>query len=139
MREWRRNRAFSTDEAADLSGLHPSALRDWVATCGTLFVSERQRGRRFYSAEDILVLRVANEMVKGGAVTLLALAVAWEHCAGAVWINRDSCLAVKPGSVATSSTVLCSADALPDWDSIHIIHLGRIAEATYAACEAAYK
>lgn len=138
MSSWRRERAFSSDEAADLAGLHPSALRDWVSTVANLFVSERRAGRRWFSAEDILVLRVANELVKGGAVTLLALAVAWEHLADVDYIPRDAALAVKPGGIATTATVLCSADDPPDWDSIQVIKIGRIAEAVYAACHEAY-
>ncbi|MDH4993314.1 MerR family transcriptional regulator [Aquamicrobium lusatiense] len=138
MREWRRERAFSMEEAADLSGLHLSTLKDWITTVADLFVSERRAGRRWFSAEDILVLRIANELVKGGAVTLLALAVAWEHLADVAHVPRDAALAVKPGAIATSAVVLCPANDPPDWDAITIIKIGRIAEATYAACEAAY-
>lgn len=137
MLEWRRERAFSMEEAADLSGLHLSTLKDWITTVADLFVSERRAGRRWFSAEDILVLRIANELVKGGAVTLLALAVAWEHLAE-LSHRGDAALAVKPGAIATSAVVLCPADDPPDWDSITIVKIGRIAEATYAACEAAY-
>lgn len=139
MLEWRRERAFSMDEAAELSGLHLSTLKDWVATVATHFVSERRGGRRWYSAEDILILRVANEMVKGGAVTLLAIAVAWEHLARVDYIPRDAALAVKPGGVATTSTVLCSIDDPPDWDSIQLIKIGRIAADVLAACRDRYQ
>ena len=138
MVEWRRVRAFFQTEAAGLAGLRESTLRDWISTIGDLFVSERKAGRRFYSAEDILVLRIANEMVKGGAVTLLALAVAWEHCAKVDYFPEDALLAVKPGGVATQCTQLCTADTVPDWDSVQIIKLGRIAKTTFAACEVAY-
>lgn len=134
---WWRQRAFLQEEAADLAGIRPSTLRDWISTVGDTFVSERRRGRRFYSGQDILVLRIANEMVKGGAVTLLALAVAWEHCQTVP--DRNVLMAVKPGNVATTGTIRCTIDTVPDWESVQVIKLGRIAETTLAACEAAYK
>ncbi len=133
---WWRSAHFSQTEAADIAGLHQSTLRDWMAGFGKLFVSERRAGRRWFSPEDILTLRIANELVKGGFVTLTALAIAKDHVEGAVWFPPDVLLAAKPGSTSTTGVRLIVNGNVPDWDSVQIIRFGRIAHETLQTLEA---
>lgn len=133
---WWRAAHFSQTEAADIAGLHQSTLRDWMAGFGKLFVSERRAGRRWFSPEDILILRLANELVRGGFVTLTALAIAKEHVEEAVWFPSDVLLAAKPGATSTAAVRLIVDGKVPDWDSVQIIRFGRIAHDTLQQCEA---
>jgi hypothetical protein len=132
---WWRSAHFTQGEAADIAGLRESTLRDWLASGATMFVSERRRGRRWLSAEDILVLRIAAELVRGGFVTVLALAIAKRHVDGALWFPSDALLAAKPGSSTETGVRLCGAGTIPDWDSIQIIKFGRIAHDILQQCE----
>lgn len=136
MPPWWRDAHFSQMETAYFAGLHQSTLRDWISGFGKLFVSERRGGRRWFTPEDILVLRIANELVKGGFVTLTALAIAKDHVEGAVWFPPDVLLAAKPGATSTTGVRLIVDGSIPDWDSVQIIKFGRIAHETLQTLEA---
>lgn len=137
MPPWWRRAEFAQAETAYFAGLHPSTLRDWIAGYGKLFVSERRAGRRWFSPEDILVLKIANELVKGGFVTLTALAIAREHVEEAEWFPPGALLVAKPGATSTTAVRLVfGVDAVPDWDSVQIIRFGRIAHDTLQTLEA---
>ncbi|MFG1399906.1 MerR family transcriptional regulator [Roseixanthobacter pseudopolyaromaticivorans] len=134
---WRQDRAFSQREAADLAGLHYSTLRDWLADGPTDLVSARAHGRRWFSARDILVLRLAHELVRGGYTVLTAIAAAFEHVDQ---VQPGDVIIARVGGVSTATVRIVRGANLADMggSSFLFIPAGLIADATLAACRRAY-
>ncbi|MBZ9999643.1 MULTISPECIES: hypothetical protein [unclassified Mesorhizobium] len=80
MADWQ-NRDFTVAEAAALAGLRRGTLDAWVhriRDCEILF-SERRGDRRWFSPQDICILRVGYELERAGRGWLTAIAQAFEH------------------------------------------------------------
>ncbi|TCK27989.1 MerR-like DNA binding protein [Ancylobacter aquaticus] len=135
--DWRLDRAFAQAEAADLAGIHLSTLRVWMCEGAADLASERKRGRRWFSAHDILILRLAHELVRGGYVILTALAAAFELVDQ---IQASDVIIARNGGIATSQVRLVKGASLADLggSSFIFIPASTIADATYAACRRAY-
>lgn len=132
--KWR-DRAFSQDEAAALADIHPVTLRSWIHRTPAMFFSEKRKSRRWFSAQDITIVRVANELERGGMVMLTAVATAFEQLQEPPAPN--SILQVKNGAITTSSArIITDADvaALEVDHSFQLIPIGLIAARAAEAC-----
>ncbi|TAW88382.1 hypothetical protein ELI13_06415 [Rhizobium ruizarguesonis] len=123
-------------EAARVAGIHRAHLDVIINRTKPLspLFSERRRGRRWFSAKDITVLRIAYELERAGRNWPTAIAQAFEHLATPP--PNDALLVVPVLSVSsTSGRVLTGLPALPSSDSMIVLPIGRIANDIVAACE----
>ncbi|MBY5634476.1 hypothetical protein HFO39_06685 [Rhizobium leguminosarum] len=130
------DRVFTRAEAASLSGLHPVTLDVVLHRTKPLapLYSEKRKGRRWFSAKDITVLRVAYELERAGRNWPTAIAQAFEHLATPP--PGDALLVVPVLSVsATSGRVLTGLPALPGSGSMIVLPIGDIAADVVSACE----
>ncbi|NKL78878.1 hypothetical protein [Rhizobium leguminosarum] len=129
-------RVFTRTEAASLSGLHPVTLDVLLHRTKplALLYSEKRKGRRWFSAKDITVLRVAYELERAGRNWPTAIAQAFHHLATPP--PDDALLVVPVLSVsATSGLVLMGLPSLPSSSSMVVLPVGSIANVIVAACE----
>lgn len=135
--DWRRDRGFAQAEAANLANLHYSTLRDWLANGPADLVSDRVRGRRWFSARDVVILRLAHELVRGGYVVLTAIAAAFELVDT---IEPGDVIIARNGGISTASVRVVKGASLADLGSTSFIFIpaSAIVDATYAACRIAY-
>ncbi|MGO7965277.1 hypothetical protein ACC720_17630 [Rhizobium ruizarguesonis] len=130
------SRDFTVAEAAQLAGLHRAALDNVVSRTKPLapLYSEKRKGRRWFSAKDITVLRVAYELERAGRNWPTAIAQAFQHLATPP--PEDALLVVPVLSVsATSGRVLVGLPALPGGGSMIVLPIGKITADIVAACE----
>lgn len=134
---WRRDRAFAQAEAANLANMHYSTLRDWLANGPADLVSDRVRGRRWFSARDIVIVRLAHELVRAGYTVLTALAAAFELVDA---IQPGDVMIARNGGASTASVRVVKGASLADMGGTSFIFIpaSAIVEATYAACRIAY-
>jgi DNA-binding transcriptional MerR regulator len=129
--DWR-TRAFSQSEAADMAGLHPTLLRQWVKRQPAVLFSERRKGRRWFSPMDIAVLAVANELSQGGMTVLASIAAAFELLQSQP--EPDALIITPTGAVSHRAPRLATyITGLPE-KSIQVIPAGRIVADVVAAC-----
>lgn len=135
--DWRQDRAFSQSEAAELAGIHPSTLRVWMSEGPAELVSERKQGRRWCSTRDILILRLAHELVRGGYVVLTAIAAAFELVDS---IEPGDAIIARNGGISTGSVRLVKGASLADLGGTSFVFIpaATIAAATTQACRVAY-
>lgn len=132
-----RERAFTQDEAAKLSGLHPVTLRSIVHRARDIDVlfSEKRKTRRFFSPRDITVLRIGYELERAGRTWLTAIAMAFEHTEHPP--PDDALLLVRGKSVSAFSGVIIDEDELARLaieESIIVIPVGKLVAEVRAAC-----
>lgn len=134
---WRQARVFSQSEAAELAGIHPNTLRVWMSEGAADLASERKHGRRWCSANDIIILRLAHELVRGGYVILTAIAAAFELVDQ---IEPGDVIIARNGGIATSQVRLVKGASLADMGGTSFIFIpaSTIADATLKACRSAY-
>lgn len=122
------SRDVTVAEAARVVGLHRSHLDVIISRnreIDTLF-SEKRKGRRWFSAKDITVLRVAFELERAGRNWLTALAQAFEHLE---WPPPPEALLIVPVAAVscTSGRVITGLpDPLPS-SSFITIPIGKLA------------
>ncbi|MBY5630415.1 hypothetical protein HFO42_20210 [Rhizobium leguminosarum] len=129
-------RVFTRAEAATLSGLHPVTLDVLLHRTKPLapLYSEKRKGRRWFSAKDITVLRVAYELERAGRNWPTAIAQGFQHLDTPP--PDDALLVVPVLSVsATSGRVLAGLPALPGGGSMIVLPIGKITADIVAACE----
>lgn len=129
-------REYAVAEAARVAGIHRAHLDVIINRTKPLspLFSERRRGRRWFSAKDITVLRVSYELERGGRNWPTAIAQAFEHLATPP--PADALLMVPVLSVsATSGRVLTGLPALPGSGSMIVLPIGDIAAEVVSACE----
>jgi hypothetical protein len=114
-----RARAFTQDEAADLAGLEPGCLRVWVCRNKTAAFSEKRGSRRWFSPQDICVLRIARELAKTGKPVAQAITTAGLRLVEPP--SQDEIMVVRSGDART------------------VVQLGEIAAAVIAACQSTYQ
>jgi len=73
-----RERAYSVGEAATLAGIRRSALDMWCIRQPAELFSEKRGHRRWFSPQDIAILRLAHELERGGMPLLGAIGAAFE-------------------------------------------------------------
>lgn len=137
-----KERSFTQDEAADIAGFKPAALRKYVHRLegAEVLFSELRHGRRWYSPMDIAVLATGRDLVDGGMQTITAVAVAFEHLQSPP--DLDIILTVPNGAYAVSQ-----ARVFPETEvahlaldkSIQLIPLGKIAARVQAECSKQYR
>lgn len=96
-----RDRAYTTDEAATLSGLKRGQIDVWVSRLPAELFSEKRGQRRWFSPQDICTLRLAHELERGGMVLLTAVACAYEHLTEPP--AADAVLVVNAGAVSAKA------------------------------------
>lgn len=129
-------RDFTVAEAARVAGLHRAHLDVIINRTKPLspLFSERRKGRRWFSAKDIAVLRLAFELERAGRNWPTATAQAFEHLATPP--PNDALLIVPALSVsAMSGRVLTGLPALPVSSSMIVLPIGMIAADIISACE----
>lgn len=119
-------RIYTRAQAADISGLHPSTLAGLVHRMrhADVLFSERQGGRRMFSARDIATLRVAYELERGGQTWLTALARAFERLTEPP--PHDALLVTPVTSVAARSSVVTTGPQTVAGHSVLIVPIGAI-------------
>ncbi|WP_027683245.1 hypothetical protein [Rhizobium leguminosarum] len=130
------DRVLTRAEAASLSGLHPVTLDVVLHRTKPLapLYSEKRKGRRWFSAKDITVLRLAFELERAGRNWPTAIAQAFQHLATPP--PNDALLVVPVLSVSsTSGRVLTGLPALSGSHSMIVLPIGRIAADIIAACD----
>lgn len=129
-------RDFTVAEAARVAGLHRAHLDVIINRTKPLapLFSEKRKGRRWFSAKDITVLRLAFELERAGRNWPTAIAQAFEHLATPP--PNDALLVVPVLSVSsTSGRVLTGLSGLPGSGSMIVLPIGRIAADIIAACD----
>lgn len=135
-------RSFTQDEAADIAGFKPSALRKYIHRLegAEVLFSELRHSRRWFSPQDISVLAVGRELVDGGMVTLTGVATAFEYLQSPP--DADIILTVPNGAIAVGQ-----ARTFPEAEvqhlsvdkSIQLIPLGKIAARIQGECAKQYR
>jgi hypothetical protein len=127
-------REMTVAEAARVAGLHRTHLDVIINRNKPIAVlfSERRKGRRWFSARDVAVLRIAYELERAGRNWLTAIGQAYEHTAAPP--PPDALLVIPALSVsAMSGRVLTAFPALPCTASMIVLPIGKIAAEVVAA------
>ncbi|QKK15612.1 hypothetical protein [Rhizobium indicum] len=129
-------REYAVAEAARVAGIHRAHLDVIINRTKPLspLFSEKRKGRRWFSAKDITVLRVAYELDRAGRNWPTAIAQAFEHLATPP--PGDALLVVPVLSVSsTSGRMLSGLPVLPGSSSMIVLPVGKITDDIVAACE----
>lgn len=140
MAEWTA-RDFSVAEAAALAGLRRGTLDAWVHRIreAEILFSERRGDRRWFSPQDICILRVGYELERAGRNWLTAIGQAFEHLQQQPPDN--AVLVVDVMSVSSASGRIISArdvECLAVDKSKILVPIGTISADIIARCAEIY-
>lgn len=134
-------REFSVAEAARVASIHRAHLDVIISRNKHLDVlfSAKRKGRRWFSPQDIAVLRLAFELERAGRNWLTAIAHAFEHLATPP--PPDALLVVPVLSVACTSGRVLTGLAVPlvPSESTAVFPIGAIVADIVAKCDDIYK
>lgn len=136
------SRDFTVAECAAMSGIHRANIDLIVHRakgCDVLF-SEKRGRNRWFSPQDIAVLRIAYECERAGQTWLAALARAFEHlqdqpAADAVMVFRANSVSAVSGRLIPDRDV----ERLPVDEAIVLIPVGKIVWGIVERCDAIEK
>ena len=127
-----RERAFTSEEAADAIGIRRNTLDVWVHRHGGDRFSERRKGGRYFSTADIAALAAARRMNTAGVPLREAIAAVGECFFARPW--TESAILVGDGRIAAVSFDIAKAARLAVEESLTVIPVGRIADEAVEFC-----
>ncbi|MDX8517960.1 MerR family transcriptional regulator [Mesorhizobium dulcispinae] len=138
MPETWRMRCFSTEEAAQISGMRRGTLDLWIFRGPETLFSAKRGSRRYFSPQDIATLAVSRELERGGVVILTAVACAFEHlqeppAENAILIVRNGAISARTGEIISPADIPRAVH-----HSIQLIPIGKIVAEIRAACAKLY-
>lgn len=139
MSETFRLRAFSSEEAAQVSGMHRGTLDVWIHREPADLFSQKRGNRRYFSPQDVAIIAVALELSRGGMPVLTSIACAFEHLQSEP--ADDAVLIVKSGAISPRTGRIISEKDVPQLQlghSIQLIPIGAINARVRAACADIY-
>ncbi|MEY9097371.1 DNA-binding transcriptional MerR regulator [Sinorhizobium fredii] len=140
MPETWRMRAFSSEEASQISGVHRGTLDVWIHREPADLFSQKRGTRRYFSPQDISIIAVALDLSRGGMPVLTSIACAFERLQSEP--PADAILVVKNGAVSPRTGRVIADKDVPQLQvdhSFQLIPIGQIAARVRKACAELYE